>query len=200
MKLTKTELRDQQVKLHQLERYLPTLQLKKAMLQAQASEVRGEIALLEKEATRLEELVRSSSPLFEQDLGLPMKAIGQVQRLGKHYENVAGVELPIFEGLTFQPLHYSLLGTEPWLDHLVDLVEKAKTAYAKVTIAIEKKEAIEKELREVSIRVNLFEKILIPRTLENIKKIKVFLGDQQLAAVARAKVAKKKIEKARALS
>lgn len=198
MKLTKTELRDQQVKLHQLERYLPTLQLKKAMLQAQASEVRNEIALLEKEATRLEDLVLSSSSLFEQDLGLPMKAVGQVERLGKHYENVAGVELPIFEGLTFKPLHYSLLGTEPWLDHLIDLVEKAKTAYAKVTIAIEKKEAIEKELREVSIRVNLFEKILIPRTIENIKKIKVFLGDQQLAAVARAKVAKKKIEEERA--
>jgi V/A-type H+-transporting ATPase subunit D len=41
--------------------------------------------------------------------------------------------------------------------------------------------------------VNLFEKILIPRSQENIKKIRVFLGDQQLAAVAQAKVAKRKI-------
>lgn len=40
----------------------------------------------------------------------------------------------------------------------------------------------------------MFEKILIPRALKNIKKIKVFLGDQQLAAVSQAKVAKKKIE------
>ena len=46
----------------------------------------------------------------------------------------------------------------------------------------------------MSIRVNLFEKILIPRALRNIKKIKVFLGDQQLAAVSQAKVAKAKIE------
>jgi len=42
--------------------------------------------------------------------------------------------------------------------------------------------------------VNLFEKILIPRAKKNIKKIKVFLGDQELAAVSRAKVAKNKIE------
>jgi V/A-type H+-transporting ATPase subunit D len=49
----------------------------------------------------------------------------------------------------------------------------------------------------VSIRVNLFEKVLIPRAQENIKKIRIFLGDQQLSAVAQAKVAKLKI-KARA--
>lgn len=48
---------------------------------------------------------------------------------------------------------------------------------------------------EVSIRLNLFEKILIPRTKKNIKKIEVFLGDQELAAVAQAKVAKSKILK-----
>ncbi|HEY5259666.1 MAG TPA: V-type ATP synthase subunit D, partial [Rhabdochlamydiaceae bacterium] len=50
-----------------------------------------------------------------------------------------------------------------------------------------------KELRDVSIRVNLFEKILIPRAQGNIRKIKIFLGDQQLAAVCQAKVAKQKI-------
>ena len=63
----------------------------------------------------------------------------------------------------------------------------------KIDIAHEKKKALEDEFREVSIRVNLFEKILIPRALRNIKKIKVFLGDQQLAAVSQAKVAKRKI-------
>ncbi len=59
--------------------------------------------------------------------------------------------------------------------------------------------ALEKEWREVSIRVNLFEKVLIPRCQKNIKKIKVFLGDQQLAAVSQAKVAKGKIEENKAL-
>ena len=71
-------------------------------------------------------------------------------------------------------------------------------AWAKIKIAQEKKIALEKELREVSIRVNLFEKILIPRALKNIKKIKIFLGDQQLAAVSQAKVAKRKIEENKA--
>lgn len=197
MKLTKTELRDQQVKLQQLERYLPTLQLKKAMLQAQANEVRNEIMSLEKEYEKWQNLVLSSAALFDQDLGIPIQSMGRIKHLGKHYENVAGVELPVLEELSFHPVNYSLLGTEPYLDRLVAIVEKAKEAFVKVSIAIEKKEALEKELREVSIRVNLFEKILIPRTEQNINKIKIFLGDQQLAAVARAKVAKKKIVEAR---
>jgi len=34
---------------------------------------------------------------------------------------------------------------------------------------------------------------MIPRAIENIKKIKIFLGDQQLAAVSQAKVSKRKI-------
>ena len=34
---------------------------------------------------------------------------------------------------------------------------------------------------------------MIPRTLQNIKKIKIFLGDQQLSAVSQAKVSKRKI-------
>ena len=63
----------------------------------------------------------------------------------------------------------------------------------KIHVAEEKKHALEKDLRDVSIRVNLFEKVLIPSSEQNIKKIKVFLGDQALAAVAQAKVAKQKI-------
>ena len=43
--------------------------------------------------------------------------------------------------------------------------------------------------------MNLFEKVLIPRADRNIRRIRIFLGDQQLAAVAQAKVSKKKIHK-----
>ncbi|EKE22261.1 MAG: hypothetical protein ACD_7C00009G0002, partial [uncultured bacterium] len=62
----------------------------------------------------------------------------------------------------------------------------------KINVEEEKKRSLEKELKDVSIRVNLFEKILIPRTLKNIKKIKIFLGDQELAAISQAKIAKLK--------
>jgi V/A-type H+-transporting ATPase subunit D len=93
----------------------------------------------------------------------------------------------------FREPDYALFDTPVWTERAVELVSEVVILREKISIAEEKKRALEKELREVSIRVNLFEKILIPRAQENIKKIRIFLGDQQLASVAQAKVAKKKI-------
>ena len=43
-------------------------------------------------------------------------------------------------------------------------------------------------------RVNLFEKVMIPNTQDNIRRIRIALGDQMTAGVARAKIAKAKLE------
>ncbi len=50
------------------------------------------------------------------------------------------------------------------------------------------------ELRLTAQRVNLFEKVMIPRALDNIRVIRIALGDAQTAAVSRAKLAKSKTE------
>lgn len=194
IKFTKNELRNQQVKLGQLQKYLPTLQLKKAMLQAQANEVRAEIVVLTQEFRELEASVRHFSSLLLLHTVIDPKDVVKIVKIDKRYENVAGVEIPYFEGVTFEEVFYDLFETPAWMDAAFAGLRNMVTALLKVQTAEEKKIAIEKELREVSIRVNLFEKVMIPRSLENIRQIKVFLGDQQLAAVSRAKVAKNKIE------
>lgn len=194
VKFTKNELRTQQGRLAQLTRYLPTLQLKKAMLQAQANEVRGELASLTRTFDGLSDAAHRFSGLLSQYIGIDPNHLAKVVEVQKRYENIAGVEIPIFEGVTFEQIEYRLFDTPPWLDGAFVQMRDLATARIKVLIAEEKKRAIEKELREVSIRVNLFEKVLIPRALDNIKTIKVFLGDQELASVARAKVAKQKVE------
>ena len=44
--------------------------------------------------------------------------------------------------------------------------------------------------RRITQRVNLFEKILIPRSRKNIQRIQIWLGDQERSAVVQAKLAK----------
>ena len=44
-----------------------------------------------------------------------------------------------------------------------------------------------------SQRVNLFEKVKIPEAIESIRRINIYLGDQQTAAVVRGKIAKKNL-------
>lgn len=194
VKLTKNELRNQQVHLAQLEKYLPTLQLKKAMLQAEVNEVRHEIERLEHEMNAKRQQVDVFSALLSTRTTIdPLQAV-KIKQLHKRYENVAGVEVPYYEGVDFEEFTYNLFETPPWVDAAVVELRNLTMLREHVQVAYEQREALEKEWREVSIRVNLFEKILIPRAIDNIRKIKVFLGDQQLAAVSRAKVAKTKIE------
>ena len=40
--------------------------------------------------------------------------------------------------------------------------------------------------------MNLFDKILIPTTRANIKKIRIYLSDEEMQAVVRSKLSKKK--------
>jgi V/A-type H+-transporting ATPase subunit D len=193
LKLTKHEMRLQQMRLFQLSRYLPTLQLKKALLQYEVNHVQIEITMLTEEFAKIRAKVEPFSAFLLEKVGVALINFSEVQHVRKLYENIAGIEIPIFESIVFKEPEYFLFDTPVWTEPAVDLLRSLVVAREKINVAQEKMRALKKELREVSIRVNLFEKILIPRAVENIKKIRVFLGDQQLTAVAQAKVAKSKI-------
>ncbi len=193
IKLTKNQLRSEQKKLDQLQKYLPTLQLKKALLQLEVQEARVE-AIKHSEVYQQEKaILASESALITHSFPIDPKEAIRVVEKQKSYENIAGVEVPRLDTLRFATLDYSLADTPVWLDAFILRMRAVAEARERASVAVEKREALEKELRDVSIRVNLFEKILIPRAKENIKKIQIFLSDQQLAAICQAKVAKKKI-------
>lgn len=198
VRLTKNELRIQQTRLTQFQRYLPTLQLKKAMLQFEVSLVLLDIQKLEGEFEEVRRKVEDFAPLLGEKMEIDVMQYAEVSFVKKQYENVAGVEIPVFKGVIFEEPEYFLFDTPVWTESVTELLRALVTARETINVAQEKKRALEKELREVSIRVNLFEKILIPRAQENIKKIRIFLGDQQLSAVAQAKVAKRKIAQKKA--
>lgn len=193
IKLTKTELRDQQNRLVELQKYLPVLQLKKALLQLEVGKALEEIEQIEQHYSSVEEIVRGFTSLFNQTHAFDLFKNIEVKKVHTTLENVAGVEVAVFQSVDFNESSYSLYVLPSWVDTAIAVVRDLLIIRERLQIAKNRCEAFRAELTEVSIRVNLFEKILIPRTVANIKKIKIFLGDQQLAAVAQAKVAKKKI-------
>ncbi len=193
IKLTKTQLRLEQVKLERLRKYLPTLQLKKALLQIEVNQAQSEVELLTKEFNLSQEKVGKYASLLSERSSTDLFSAVKVEKVNVSYENIAGVEIPLLDSVVFEAPHYSLFATPLWFESAILGLKELIIVREKIKVALAKKAALEKELREVSIRVNLFEKILIPRSLENIKRIRIFLRDQQLAAVATAKVAKKKI-------
>lgn len=108
VRLTKNELRTQQGRLSQLLKYLPTLQLKKAMLQAEVHEARIEISHAEKAFQKSHEEVDRFAALLTDQVHIDPKKVVEVAELKKRYENIAGVEVPYFEKISFHEISYDL--------------------------------------------------------------------------------------------
>lgn len=200
VKLTKNELKLQKDRLKQFQRYLPTLQLKKQQLQ---SVVMQSQAKLEKTAAERLKMIQGLDDwvaVFAENENFP-----DVKRLDKLVkplkvecvtENIAGVKVPVFRELTFEDIIYDVADYPLWVDTaLIKLREIARLDALEKTLRKEV-ELLEKELRTTAQRVNLFEKVKIPETKENIRVIGIYLGDQQTSAVVRGKIAKKKLQEA----
>ncbi|NGX48738.1 MAG: V-type ATP synthase subunit D [Candidatus Anoxychlamydiales bacterium] len=195
VKMTKNALRDKQHLLSQLQTYLPTLRLKKSLFQSQVMLIKNRIKRLKEDHKKRNDEVMEFCFLLSSKYGMDPIEFTQIKHVQKTYENIAGVELPNFEKIIFNDATYDLFDTPIWFDEAILKLKQMITAKEKINVEEEKKRSLQKELKDVSIRVNLFEKILIPRTLNYIKKIRIFLGDQELALVSQAKVAKKKKER-----
>jgi V/A-type H+-transporting ATPase subunit D len=89
---------------------------------------------------------------------------------------------------------YSLFATPPWLDTAISALRRLLSIREELRVLLRKEELIREELRTTTQRTNLFEKKMIPELKENIRKIRIFLGDEETAAVGRAKLAKGKIQ------
>ena len=193
IKLTKNEQKAQKDALKMYQRYLPTLTLKKQQLQS-------EIRTIEQKANE----VRAQRVALEQEFKVWISVFGEeeafkpgmvtVRNIKKGVDNIAGVTIPVYEGAEFGRGDYDLYETPLWIDLAADRMEKALSLDLEASVLDEQVRLLSQELRTTSQRVNLFEKVKIPEAKANIKKISVYLGDQQVSAVVISKVSKKKID------
>jgi V/A-type H+-transporting ATPase subunit D len=107
-------------------------------------------------------------------------------------QNVVGVKLPALEGLEFEVADYPRLATPAWVDVLIERLQEATALRIRAEVAGERVKILDRAVRRVTQRVNLFERILIPNAKRNIQRIQIFLGDLERAAVVTSKLAKAK--------
>lgn len=194
IKLTKNELKKQKDSLKMYRRYLPTLILKKQQLQAEIRTTEIRIAELMDEKKRLDEMFKAWIAVFGEK-GVFTQEILKITEVKTGHGNIAGVNIPIFKGAEFETAVYSLVSMPLWLDLAVERLKQIFLLDLEAQVVEEQRRRLSHELRITTQRVNLFEKIKIPETKGNIKKIQVYLGDQQTAAVVRGKIAKRNLVK-----
>ncbi len=192
IKLTKNELKVQKDALKMYRRYLPTLTLKKQQLQAEIRTIEAKAKAVREEKIRLENGFNDWIAVFSEKEAFP-EGIITVSNIKKGKGNIAGVDIPTFEGADFSRSDYDFYSTPLWVDIAANHMEKAMSLDLEAEVLDEQVRLLESELRATSQRVNLFEKVKIPETQENIKKISIYMADQQVSAVVRSKISKRKI-------
>ena len=196
IKLTKNELKKQRDALKTFLRYLPTLQMKKQQLQmeirgvdAKRRDLRERRASLDREFRTWVAVFGEASALCCPD-GRPFVSVAAVRT---SRGNVAGVDIPVFEGADFAVAEYDLFTTPLWVDAAVERLKRMLSLDLEDRVLGEQIARLSDELRTTSQRVNLFEKVKIPEAFENIRRIRISLGDQQIAQVVRGKIAQRKV-------
>jgi V/A-type H+-transporting ATPase subunit D len=196
IKLTKNELKKQKDALKMFLRYLPTLQLKKQQLQTEIRSIEAKAKELAARRERLLEEFRVWIAVFGEEEAI-QHADGSwllsVATIKTGLGNIAGVEIPLFEGADFSIEDYDFFIRPLWIDLALDRLKAMLLFDLEIKVLDEQIAALAQELRITTQRVNLFEKVKIPDTQENIRRIRIYLGDQQTAQVVRGKIAKRKV-------
>lgn len=190
VKLTKNALKAERDSLKRFQRYLPTLQLKKQQLQMEMRRLQAKVESKRKEEESLKVEMASWVKLFAEPF--PWTDHLQVLEVRQGEGNIAGVNIPVFEGVDFDRNLPDLLDSPVWVDEGLRALERLIILRLERRVIEEQYRLLSDELRTTNQRVNLFEKVKIPEAKENIRVVRIFLGDQQTAGVARSKIAKGK--------
>ncbi len=194
IKLTKNELKNQKESLKMFKRYLPTLQLKKQQLQTEIRTIEARAKEVRLKRDYLNKEFESWLAVFGEE-GVFTPSMVQINEINTSTGNIAGVSIPVFSGADFSRGEYNLYSAPLWVDTACDKMQDVLSLDLEANVLDEQVRLLNAELRTTTQRVNLFEKVKIPETKGNIKKISVYLGDQQVAAVVRGKISKKNLSK-----
>lgn len=191
LQLNKSSLANQATQLKTYERFLPALDLKRQQLMAEKAKAQIEMNKLEVEVGDLAKRVGADLPMLGNE-EVDLDGIVRLKDYQLASENIVGTNLPVLDRINVEIEPYSPMAKPHWVDDVARLLQQMLEARLRVQIAGKRVEVLDKAVKTISQRVNLFEKVLIPETRSNIKKIKIYLSDEQMAAVVRSKIAKRK--------
>lgn len=190
VKLTKNAMKAERDALKRFQRYLPTLQLKKQQLQLEMRTLQAKVLAKREEEDTLRHNMESWVKLFS--CKVDWSKYVSVKEVREDEGNIAGVDIPVFNGVDFNITMPDFFATPAWIDDGIRTLKSLISLRLERRVLEKQYELLSAELRTTSQRVNLFEKVKIPEAKENIRKINIFIGDQQTSGVARSKLAKGK--------
>ena len=190
--LNKSALNKEKRSLKTFNRYLPALELKRQQLMMERKKAEDALDETRSELNDVERLVREQLPMLARQ-DVPVEGLVKVTDVRLKQENIVGTSVPLVEHIEMALTPYSDLAKPHWVDFLVELLQKMIRLKIELQVRHLRYNELEKATKTTSQRVNLFSKVLIPRTQKNIQKIQIYMSDQDRASVMNAKLSKEKV-------
>ena len=107
---------------------------------------------------------------------------------------VAGVRVPVLEGVDFSEKSYDFFSSPAWTSDGVELVKRIGTLMVESEVYMRRGELLDRARKKTTQKVNLYEKVQIPGYEEAILKIKRFLEDEENLSKSSQKIVKQRHE------
>lgn len=195
--LNKASLTRESKRLRTFERFLPSLDLKRRQLVAERRQAVRLLVSTRQQIENLEKKVADELPMLANHSKL--RHLVRIAGIELNEQNLLGVRLPRLSRVVLETHDYPLLASAQWIDRLSKHLSLGLELHVRLQVETERTARLEQAVRKVTQRVNLFEKVLIPRTRANIKQISIYLSDAERASVVRAKIARSKALRERSL-
>lgn len=193
IRLTKNELKTQRDALKRFQRFLPTLELKKKQLIQEIKKIEQAVNVLDERFEQGKRKMDRYARLLSEDVDFT--GLVSLRDVVTREGNIAGVPIPVFVEARMDRAEYDLFATPLWVDTAAAQISELVAWQAERSVLNRQLEELNRELKVTIQRVNLFEKVKIPECNTNIRRIQIYLGDQQTNAVVRGKIAKMKLSR-----
>ena len=189
--LNKSTLNREGKNLKAYRQFVPALDLKRKQLMAARAQTRKDLQVHQQDLDILQQQIQDEFSILA-SVDLDISKLLKVEAIELDYYNLVGLQLPILGRFSVELQQYSKLATPLWFDAVLLNVARSVRLEAEVMIAGLRLRLLDEGLRKTTQRLNLFDKVLIPRAEKNIRKIHIALSDAERAGVVRAKIAKNK--------
>jgi len=191
LQLSKSSLSRQTASLKTYKQFLPSLDLKRQELMTQRARAVQVLARTREEIERNMHAIAEELPMLSNDK-VDLRDLVNIKSVDLGRESIMGAHLPVLSEVQVEIRSYSFLAKPHWVDRVAEKLKEMIILRLRVQVEERRVELLDDAVRIITQRVNLFDKVLIPRARENIRRIKIYLSDAERAAVINAKLAKNK--------
>lgn len=193
LSLSKTQIAKENTNLAMYRRYLPSLDLKRRQLTAERNKTQARIAEIEAQIERRVEKIGEEIPMLA-NKDIDLKGLVTLKAVKIAERNVVGLRLPGLVEIEVDVARYGYLLRPHWVDLVAERLKEVLRLRVEAQVTQRQVALLDAAVTKVTQRVNLFDRVLIPHTRANIRRIDIALGDRERSAVVNAKIAKQKTQ------